>query len=188
MPADVEIRTKRLLLRAAEEALLRADLEGAPALARALGVELPDDWPPDLYDEDAARWTLQSLERDPANHGWLGYYFLRTQPDGRRMLIGVGGFKGRPDDDGAVEIGYSIVRSERRHGFGTEAARGLLERAFADPAVRIARAQTMPDLVASIGVIEKIGMRLVGAGSKPGVIVFEITRAEYEGADDRIPH
>jgi [ribosomal protein S5]-alanine N-acetyltransferase len=187
MHSDVEIRTKRLLLRPAEEALLRADLEGAPALARALDVDLPADWPPDLYDADAARWTLLALERDAANHGWLGYYFLRAHTEGRSMLIGVGGYKGRPDDEGAVEIGYEIVRSERRHGFGTEAARGLLERAFADPAVRVVRAQTQPDLVASIGVIEKIGMRLVGAGREPGVIVFEITRAEYEGAHDRIP-
>jgi ribosomal-protein-alanine N-acetyltransferase len=152
-------------------------------------VAIADDWPPELYDADAIHWSLRALERDPTQLGWLVYYCIRTAPaHALPKLIGVGGFKGRPDAHGMVEIGYGIVHSERRHGYATEMAHGLLVRAFSDSGVARVAAETMPDLVASIGVIEKVGMRLVGAGAEPGVIRFEVSRTEYEGSDSpRLP-
>ncbi|MGH7506225.1 MAG: GNAT family N-acetyltransferase, partial [Longimicrobiales bacterium] len=167
------ILTARLALIPATAEALHADLAGGAALAAALDVDVPDDWPPDLYDADAIHWTLRALERDPVAATWLGHYFvLRAIPPAtaRPLLIGTGGFKGAPDATGTVEIGYSIVTSHRRQGFATEAALGLLGYAFADAAVRRVTGETLPDLVASIGVMEKVGMRLVGAGSEAGVI------------------
>ena len=197
-PAD--ILTPRLLLRPASLEVLRADLEGRAALAKALRAVVPADWPPDLYDAGAIQWSIRALERNPAVSGWVTYYFLRTSPAGAPpLLLGAGGFKGPPDDEGTVEIGYSIVQSERRHGYATESARGLLARAFAHPRVRRVAAETLPDLVASIGVLEKIGMNLVRRGidqrakdadsagwREAGVIRFEIDRASYELSSHRL--
>ena len=42
-----------------------------------------------------------------------------------------------------------------------------------------ALAETLPELTPSIGVLEKCGFRLIGDGSEPGVIRFELTRAEW---------
>jgi RimJ/RimL family protein N-acetyltransferase len=183
------IVTPRLALIPAGLDVLRADLAGRPALADALRVMVPDDWPPDLYDANAIHWTIRALERDPRTANWLTHYFaLRsTTGSGTPLLVGAGGFKGLPDDTGTVEIGYSIVTSQRRQGLATEAALGFLARAFAEPAVSRVIAETLPDLVASIGVMEKIGMRLIGAGSEPGVIRFAIAREEYEGSSSPVP-
>jgi RimJ/RimL family protein N-acetyltransferase len=79
-----------------------------------------------------------------------------------------------------VEIGYGIVSDRRRRGFATETTRGLLANAFAVPTVTRAIAETLPELTSSIGVLEKCGFHLLGEGSEPGVIRFELTRAEYE--------
>jgi len=78
-----------------------------------------------------------------------------------------------------VEVGYGIVSEQRRRGYATEVTRGLLSRAFALPGVRRAIAETLPELVGSIGVLEKCGFRLLGAGSEPGVIRFELLREEF---------
>jgi RimJ/RimL family protein N-acetyltransferase len=40
-------------------------------------------------------------------------------------------------------------------------------------------AETYPSLIASIGVLRKCGFQLVGEGSEPRVIRFELTRPEY---------
>jgi len=40
---------------------LIAELEGREALARALAVDVPESWPPELYDAAAIRYTLAEL-------------------------------------------------------------------------------------------------------------------------------
>ena len=40
-------------------------------------------------------------------------------------------------------------------------------------------AETYPELSGSIGVLRRCGFRFTGDGSEPGVIRYEITRAEY---------
>lgn len=188
---SADILTPRLILRPATTATLRADLSGRVTLARALGATVPDDWPPDLYDAGAIQWTIRAVEADPSAARWLGYYFLRRMPD-LPVLIGVGGFKGPPDADGVVEVGYSVVAGERRHGYATEAVQGFLAHAFADARVQRVAAETLPDLIASIGVLDKVGMTLVGrTRAEPSadsgwqeqeVIRFEIDRVRYERA------
>ena len=96
-----------------------------------------------------------------------------------RSLIGSAGYKGPPSADGSVEVGYGIVEDHRRRGYATEAAMGLVDRAFSVAEVGRVIAETLPELAGSIGVLHKCGFRLLGAGSEPGVIRFELTRADY---------
>lgn len=102
-------------------------------------------------------------------------YFVLL-PDGpKRVLIGTAGYKG-PPEEGAVEIGYGIVRDHRRRGYASEAVAALLERAFAEKSVKQVIAETLPELVGSIGVLRKAGFSDAGAGSEPGVIRFALAR------------
>jgi hypothetical protein len=48
--------------------------------------------------------------------------------------------------------------------------------------VRRVIAETLPDLVGSIGVLRRRGFRLKGEGSEAGVIRFELTRDEHAAA------
>ena len=84
-------------------------------------------------------------------------------------------------DDGTVEVGYGIVSDQHRRGYASEAARALVGHAFARPAVRRVIAETYPELIGSIGVLRRCGFRHIGEGSEPGVIRYELTRAEFEG-------
>jgi len=180
------IRTPRLDLVVATERALRAELESRLALASALHAVVPAGWPPEFYDADAIEYSLGWLTKHPSEAQWGFYYFLEhSGADESRMLVGAGGFKGPPDADGLVEIGYSIVPERHRRGYATEAVRGLLTFAFADARVRTVIGQTLATLPASIGVLEKAGFRFTGAGNDPHapdgeqVIRYAIARDEW---------
>ena len=125
--------------------LLEADLAGT--LGEALGVRVPGDWPPEHYDREAVEWMRDAFA---ASEGWSNHYVLLGDE-----VVGTCGYTG-PPRDGEVEIGYSVVASHHRQGIATEAVRRLIDDAFTRGATRVV-AHTLPDGVASIGVLAKLG-------------------------------
>jgi [ribosomal protein S5]-alanine N-acetyltransferase len=172
----VIIETPRLkLIRATLESLW-AELKGPAELSEVLKVEVPDNWPPDLYDVDAINWAIRYLEKHP-NTPWAMYYFVRS-PAGtheNHVAVGCGGYKGEPSN-GTVEVGYSVLEQFRRNGYAREAVEGFLWYAFEQDDIDRVIAETMPDLEPSVGVLEKCGFDFIGEGSEPGVIRYELKR------------
>lgn len=153
-------------------------------LAVLLRVPPPATWPPPLNDEASQRWFLDMLRRDPQAVGWGLWYVVATDPD--RLLIGNIGFKGRPSD-GRCEIGYSLLPQFQSRGYATEAARALIAWAFGHADVEQVAAETLPELVASIRVMEKCGMRFVGEGNPEEgqrTVRYVVTRAEWSGGSN----
>jgi RimJ/RimL family protein N-acetyltransferase len=183
------ITTPRLLLVPASAASLRAELDGPDHLAAVLGTEVPADWPPDLYDRDAVLHTLARLEADPDQAGWWLHYFVRKPAAGptgleppppiEGLLVGCGGYKGPPTGDRVVEIGYSVVRGCRRRGYAAEAAAGLVRHAFGHAGVEKVVADTLPELVGSIGVLERCGFLYEGRGSDAGAVRYALGRQDW---------
>jgi ribosomal-protein-alanine N-acetyltransferase len=175
---SVAIRTARLEIVAAEPHVALAEAAGTPDWYRELAVPAPRAWPPPLNDAESVTWYAGRIATDPAAIGWFGWYVLRTAGD--RVLVGNCGFKGRPDTAGSVEIGYSLLPDYQRRGFGTELAAALVTWAFGHPQVARVMAETLPDLTASVRVLEKNGFQQVGRGSETGTILFELRRAVFE--------
>ena len=180
------LETPRLVLLPATIETLRAELEGRAALAAAVGATVSEEWPPELYDENATKWTLAALEREPAYADWGMHYVLlsagATTP-GTAALIGTSGIKGPPNPAGMVEIGYSILPAHQRRGYAREAVDGLLAFAFADPRVTMVIAHTLPELIPSIGVLQSAGFAFAGNGDdpdEPTAIRYELSRQRYQ--------
>jgi ribosomal-protein-alanine N-acetyltransferase len=165
------LATARLDLVPATAERLRAELRSPSALAEALGARVPSEWPPELYDRAAAQWWLAAYERDEEPGCWGQYYFVLRRPEGARVAVGVGGFKGAPRE-GTLEIGYSVLAPWQRQGIASEAVGGLLSLAFATPCVARVVAETLAEGVASIAVLRRHGFAPGGAGSEPGVLRF----------------
>ena len=166
------IATERLELLAATPDSLKAAIDNVPRMGKLLDAAIARGWPPELLDDDALRWTLAKLE-DPANpREWWLYWIVLREP---RTLIGTAGFKG-PPVDGTVEVGYGIVAEHKRRGYAAEATQGLIDFAFSHSTVERVIAETYPELIASIGVMTKCGMRFLGDGSEPGVIRYGIDK------------
>lgn len=154
----IEIRTKRLKLVALNVALSKLQLTDRVSFFKALCVREEPVWPPELMDTAAMKWVDDRLNSDPDEAGWLTWVFIwpgvAGQPD---RLVGAGGFKGAPDESGAVEIGYSMLISFREQGLATEAVDGLLGWAERDSRVKRVIAHTKAHLTASRRVLEKTG-------------------------------
>ena len=173
------IITERLELVPATIELMHAALEGGSALGASLDAVVPATWPPEFLDPPSLTFIIDRLEEGPEQAGWWLHFIVLPRGPAGRTVIGSAGYKGPPSTDGMVEVGYGLVRDHHRQGYASEAVRGLLAHAFALPAVRRVIGETLPELTASIGVLRKCGFRLIGDGSEPGVIRFELTRPEY---------
>ncbi len=145
---------------------LDAEDISAEALCALLCVLPPPSWPPENNGPETRAWLRGLMKADADSMDWLGYYVIATF-DGRPMLAGTAGFKGRPDENGEVEIGYSIIPEFHRKGIATAAIRLLTGHAFASPDVRRIKAETLPRLIPSIGVLEKCGFMQTGEGFDP---------------------
>lgn len=165
------IETKRLRLVAATLDTLAAEGEGREQLSALLGAEVPE-WPPPLNDEESRQFWISRLTGGPDLVGWVAWYFVRSEADSPRTVIGNGGFKGKPSADGVVEVGYSLFPQFQHRGYATEAVGALIDWAFAHANVRSVVAETYPELVASIAVLQRLGFTPTSESSEPGVIRF----------------
>ena len=75
------------------------------------------------------------------------------------LIIGDAGFKGKPDANQQVEVGYGFLESEWGKGYATEAVECLLDWAFHKKDVIKVIAETDLDNIGSIRVLEKLGMK-----------------------------
>jgi RimJ/RimL family protein N-acetyltransferase len=146
-----------LLLIDASCAMLEAAIEDEVRLGKLLHAQVAQDW---AGFPETLPALLEARRRDPDGF-WGTMFFLLEEP---RRLIGMGGYKGEPDEQGVVEIGYAIAPAYQGRGLATRTARMLLQRAFADERVLAVEAQTLGRRSASTRVLEKVGLARVAEG------------------------
>jgi RimJ/RimL family protein N-acetyltransferase len=168
------METPRLLLISVTTQMLRAE-EDRHGLGELLGANVPASWPPEYWDRKAIHYLRQRVERHPEEKGWCRYVALK-QPLDVPVLIGGCGCTEPPKELEEVEIGYSILKEFRRHGYVTEALNALIPWVFAHSNVQAVCAQTYSHLAASIGVLRKCGFMLNGTGRDPGTVLFRRNR------------
>ncbi len=164
------IETARLRLVPVTLAYVSGRPDDRATLAREIGAEVPESWPPELWDQQAQDWCKRILEAEPSTP-WIPRCIVLREP--RPIACGVVGFAA-PDADGRVLIGYGVLPELRRRGYAAEALAGVVAFALADPRVRVIFGDTYPDLIASIRTMERNGFRLAGAGEEEGTIRYEL--------------
>lgn len=142
-------------------ALLSAALEGRSALEAQLGASVAEGW--EGFPE-ALPILRATYQRKPEGQTWGSLFFI--EPEGP-TLVGFGGFKGSPSPDGVVEIGYAIAPAFRGQGLATDAVTQMVQRAFADVAVRAVDAHTLGHDNPSTRVLQKTGFRKVAEIEDP---------------------
>ena len=163
------LHTERLTLVALTPDLARAALEDRARLGQMLRVHVPQTWP----GADFARMLPRiagGSERTSSGAEPTRLIVHTTD----RTIIGETGFHGPPDGSGTVEVGYSIVPDYRGRGFAFEATRALIDKAFERPGIRRVIAGCLDDNLASIKVLERLGMQR--AGSTGEMLRFELRK------------
>lgn len=167
--------TKNLELIAATLEHIRAELESPEQLASLLNTQVESGWPPGEYDRNAQKFFHNCYKENGISViGWYVWYAI-TLPKNYipSLLIGAGGYFGPPDKDGIVEIGFSIVPSQRQKGYATEIANALVENAFNDNRINKVIAHTTINNKASCKVLEKSGFHYIFNIHDPDILLYE---------------
>ncbi|ANU23122.1 GNAT family N-acetyltransferase [Planococcus donghaensis] len=98
---------------------------------------------------------INELSKDPTLYGW-GSWLVMRKSDG--LIVGDAGFKGAPNSNKEVEIGYGFLESCWHLGYATEAVESLVTWAFNLSVVERIIAETEVENIGSIRVLQKIGM------------------------------
>ncbi len=176
------IETARLQLIACELEHFEAMLTDERRLAPMLRVTPAEDWLGFPAAREAMHPCYEHLKFHPSVIGWWTYLFVHK---GDAKLIGLGGFKGGPNEEGVVEIGYALAPAYRGMGLASEAARGMLQYAFSHPEVGRVVAHTLAERNASTRVLERVGLRHVGTVHDPEdgeVWRWSLDRKDYRAA------
>lgn len=139
--------------------IARAMLLDPAYLQIFLRVQVPEGWPADEL-KAYMPYYIEEMEQEPSLLGWGVWIILDSE---RKTVIGDVGFKGKPDGDGELEIGYSVHPDYRNRGYAFEAAQALTDWGFHKHSeVRTVRAKCHMENLASVKVLQKLGMRRVG--------------------------
>lgn len=139
------------------EALARHELGAASA---EIGASVPA-WLADQL-ENFLKYRLGQLRVDPTIRAWLGRAMVLTEADGSKRVVGSIGFHGPPDEQGRLEVGYSVDPPYRRRGFAREAVKALFDWAHAQFGITRFVASIAPDNEPSLRIAAGYGFRRVG--------------------------
>jgi ribosomal-protein-alanine N-acetyltransferase len=170
----LEVRTPRLTLLACPANVARAAHRGRLHLEALLGTKVHEDWPTPEIRGFLPIYARQ-IESAPGLLGW-GIWLIIHESD--QQVIGDVGFKGRPDHNGTVDIGYGVVPAYRQQGYAFEAAAGLRDWAFQQPGVRRMTGDCWPHNTASARILAKLGMTQIGL-SESGLLLWELRREQH---------
>lgn len=107
---------------------------------------LHPQWPLPILLE-ALPVMSNDLMDDPSLLGWHAWCVVQKD---HNIIIGDVGFKGPPDINGAIKIGYSIIPAYRNQGLAKEAVKAMIETVSKDPSVRKITAEVLALNIPSI--------------------------------------
>lgn len=153
MPA-LHLLTDRLYLIPYTLVLANEIIKGDYQRLNALHLKKGRGWPdPDLM-ESLPRVVIH-LEAITAPTGFETWMIIKKETS---EIIGDAGFKGAPDINGEIDLGYGIIAHERRKGYALEAACGLRDWALQQAGVQYITASCQKDNLGSAKILAKVGL------------------------------
>ena len=102
---------------------------------------------------------LEKLREDSTQLGWGVWLVINKE---NNTIIGDIGFKGKPNSENTVEVGYGIIPSAQNNGYATEAVKEIINWAFTNDDVDKVVAECLHNNIPSIKVLEKLNMNKIG--------------------------
>lgn len=171
------IETDRLCLIPCDIPHYEAVMKGGNALSRLLDVEASQPW---TEFPEGILISYDQMKSDPSLYGWF-FYFVIHKADNK--IIGNGGYKGKPNEKGEVELVYEIMPDYRGEAYATEMVKGLIDNAFDFPEVNKVIAHTFADYNAAVSVLQNAKMRFAGMikdEEESDLWEWVMTRERYE--------
>ena len=163
------IETQRLIIKPLSYNELKKYVLSPDELAEELGLR-PSQSLMDKETRDAILNDLLPFMGDPLKKPLFYTLWIMIEKSDK-SVIGALCFHGEPDLNGEVEIGYGTDDGYRNKGYMTEAIAGLVEWIKTQKEVRRVKAETEPDNLSSVKVLENNGFELL---QNSGNLVFKL--------------
>ncbi len=149
------IISERLVLIPLTREVAAAVLIGRNEVLEELGLKVDESWP-DKESLETLPKIIKILESVKEPSGFEAWLVVKRDA---MTVIGDAGFKGKPDEKGGIDIGYSIIAQEQKKGYGFETAKALADWAFLQGEVRFISASCLLGNKGSARILEKLGMQ-----------------------------
>lgn len=116
------------------------------------GFKKGKSWPDDDVIETLPR-IINNLSKVASPTGFESWMIIKNDT---LEVIGDAGFKGYNYEEANIDIGYGIIKEERRKGYAAEAAKALINWAFSDEIVKEITAQCVINNFSSINLLKKL--------------------------------
>jgi len=149
-----ELQTARLRLIALDLENFRMSLNDPRKVEENLGLESTNQ----VLDgplREAVGQMLDGVAEDKENNLW--HTLWRIVAKDKNRIVGGLDFKGPPDDNGEVQVGYGVQPAHRGKGYMAEALQEAVRWALSHPQVSAVLAETEGTNPASHRVLEKVG-------------------------------
>lgn len=100
--------------------------------------------------------ALEKIIKKPELRFWLTPWIIILKNE--RTIVGSICFKGAPDFNGTVEVGYDVDELYWNNGIATEAIKGMIKQSHELGRVKYIKAETEWDNLSSQAVLRKCGM------------------------------
>lgn len=159
------LSSDRLILHALTLEQLEIGLVSIRTLAGSIGVPIVSR----LFDgvvERAVTMKIEKMNGAPRDtHPWFTYWLIVLREE--KVGAGLVGYKGVPNEQGEVEIGYGLDELYQRRGYMTEAVNTLNAWAFSHPNVlAITAAHVLARNFASQKVLVKSGFKEISTDAE----------------------
>lgn len=156
------IVTDRLIIIPITYSLMCSVLNGDTEELKNSGINMNGKWPrKDTYD--ILHFLKDIMQKHNEASGFDIWMVVKKED---MTVIGDAGFKGKPDENGMIEIGFGLIEEEQGKGYGLEVASSLMEWAGKQRNVKTIIADCLLNNYASIKVLEKCGMNEVRRDSE----------------------
>ncbi len=156
----IRLETPRLTLIALTVQQMRWQRDDFARLEQALGLAASGQQLEDELQPIVSR-AISHIRRRPHHARWHCQWAAVLKAE--RRIIGSLAFKGPPDRDNAVEIGYGFDPFYHNRGLATEAVTEMVRWALTEDGVETVIAETANMNVASMRVLQKVGFVITSA-------------------------
>lgn len=149
------IDTERLKIITFTVDMMESFLKGNSEIEKLTPYKVAPEYPLDVYKQ-LFEYKIKRFRKFPKENEWEGIIIHKNN----NMIMGDMGFKGGPNEEGIIDMGYSIVPSYQGAGYATEMGKVMVNWGLSQPNVEKVVATCNPDNFASIRVLEKIGFHI----------------------------
>ena len=149
------IETERLTLMPITLYITKGLLDGDKSVLGKYGLKADDQWPT-ADDYDILPILYQSLKKDREPSGFETWMIVNKTD---RRVIGDIGFYRKPDEHGAVEIGFGMAEGERGKGYASEALAAMMDWLCAHAKVKTVKASCHTQNLTSARMLKKAGLK-----------------------------